>query len=236
LTKDGPRVVECFVSGEKFEFNYAYEEQDDYMEFYDTILKPNIEKFIQGQNVSVVTNYSHADKQKISNFKEYNVFENILKVVQHYFDSLKKTEKTLDFTFYDVEFSKKNDFTLSLSKHLESNRMASPNSLSNDKIKLISDHINQTISSDLSIFKITLKRPLPPPHLANTSTLTIGFIKPTCSPSSPSSPLAPPNPTPNPQQLNLTNLLIEYSNKRERLKNISNELKIFFHEVLIGCP
>ena len=148
------------------------------MEFYDTILKPNVEKFTQGQNVSVVTNYSNGNTQRVSNFKEYNVFENILKVVQHYFDSLKKIEKTLEFNFFDVEFSKKSDFTETFYKKLEENRMSAANSLSNEKIKLISDHINSTISSDLSIFKITLKKTLRPGERPNISTLTIGFVKP----------------------------------------------------------
>lgn len=78
LNKDGNRTVECFVSGEKFEFNNVYEERDDYMDFYDSILKPYIEKFISGNNVSIITNYSYMHKaNSVENFKEYNVFENV---------------------------------------------------------------------------------------------------------------------------------------------------------------
>ena len=50
LTKQGSRCIESFVTGEKFEFNHVYDEMDDYIDFYDTILKPASEKFINGSN------------------------------------------------------------------------------------------------------------------------------------------------------------------------------------------
>ena len=175
------------------------------------------------------------------NFKEYNVFENILKVVQSNYDGLKKTfaEKSLDYTFFDIDFGAKKDHTKGQYKDLQGNSVKLSD-ININQIKFLVEKVNDTIGSDLSVFKITLKKAPKPTERPQISTLTIGFLNKTYSgaqeifaSAKKNSSLTNSEP---PKCFNINRCLNDFAKSRDNTRGISQEMKMFFNEMLIGCP
>ena len=99
LNKEGPRIVESYVTGEKFEFNSTYDEQSNYMDFHENIIKSIGEKFIiQNSNIAVITNYFETKEST-----DYDLLESIFKTVQSCLECIKKIQKNLSFSLMEFE-------------------------------------------------------------------------------------------------------------------------------------
>jgi len=77
--------------------------------------------------------------------------ENILKVVQYYYD-LKKIDKTLDYSFFDIDSGARKDYSKELYKEL-AEVTNKPTDINNSMIKFFTEKINDNINSELSIFR-----------------------------------------------------------------------------------
>lgn len=134
----------------------------------------------------------------------------------------------------------KKDYTKNLYKDLQgtSGKMVEIN---NQQIKLLVEKINDTINSDLSVFRLTLKKAAKPSERPQISTLTIGFVNKNYSSCQDIMASAKKSVALNvsaepPKAFNINRCLNEFVKNRESTRNITSEMKIFFNEILIGCP